>query len=215
MIVQGGVRHPFHHHRRRQHRPPVHDVRPQKRVAANRDRPLERHGEVGMRRVFGLRQDAAFAQNQDFDRLRRRQFVHKLRRAVLKRNQADVFPREQFFQRRRHHAARPRPPIQRNDAAIQPPPRFALRDFVQRLVRHRVIRLPNSPEPSGCRGEEDQTFQGIRRERVQEIDRAVEFRADNALELRLGFFFDAPVRQDARAVNQAGNRAEFALRVIN
>ena len=106
-----------------------------------------------------------------------------------------------------HHAAGPRAPVERDDAAIRQSDGRLLRPLIEMLVGGRVGHLPGSPESSRRRREQQQELERLGVDRVEEVMQAGDFGVVHHGELRVGLVDDLPVGQDAGAVDEPPDRA--------
>ncbi len=134
------------------------------------------------------------------------QLPNQIFRPRFEADQADALLVEALLQPRRHHAAVPRPPVDRDDAAARQQAAVALGRLVQHLVGDRVIDLPRPAEAAGGRREQHQRPQLLRRQRRQDVAQPGDLRSVNAVELFLRFVRDEGVGQHAGAVDQAAHR---------
>ena len=140
---------------------------------------------------------------------RRTEFLHDERPTRSEWDQADAFGLEQFPQRRRHHPAIPRPPVDRHHAGVRSFPGFDLSDFVQHLVGDRIRQLAGSPHPPRDRPEQHDRLQFVAAQQIEDMADTVDFRRIDVVELLGSQRFDATIREYARAVDDGGNRPEF------
>ena len=115
---------------------------------------------------------------------------------------------------RRHHAAIPRAEAQRahRAAAVQRPE--AVRHLGERVVGHRVVRLPGVAVEAGERREDDQVAEGgtlLGGERGEQVGEPGDLDAEDGVEVGLALVLDHLVLDDARRVHDARDRQAVLL----
>ena len=120
-------------------------------------------------------------------------FLRDQPRALVERDEADALAGEQRPKCGRHHAAVPRPPVERHDPALGEPAGLHLGPLVENLVGRGIGDLPRPAEPRRGRGKQGQDAERRRVERLEDGVEAVDLRAVDPVELLVGLVVDPTV----------------------
>jgi len=121
-------------------------------------------------------------------------------------DQPNPFSGKKFFQRRGHHAAIPRSPVDAHRPAAGATARLILGKFVQHLVGHGIIDLTGPAEAAGRRSKEGDEAEIICGRGGKERAQTRNLGAVNGGKLLPGFVGYQPVGQHSGAMDDAANR---------
>lgn len=142
-----------------------------------------------------------------------RELCDEIPRAGQEVDDRDPFTREQVAECRGHHAAVPRSPVERHDAAVGSTSLLPLGDLVQDFVRDGVVRLTGAPEPRRRGREQRDRPDRMAFRRGEEVLHAVDLGAEDASEIPVRLVRDIAVGEHAGAVDQARERAELFVQL--